>query len=165
MRKFSYLYGLNIRYEINTYKYVGHDYPNQPFLKKYRIVRLIKRIMKKYTVCNNYTEWEKHVQNAINKDIINPKDFIRWLYRKKDIEEQFLEAIKSILIPIYIAIFPLMDYFGKIPEKDVEGFILFGLILIVSISSKYLYDTFEKVNFYRDFIEIAEKYLLGTKED
>lgn len=168
MKKYSYRpYGINIKYEYKTYKNVGIDYGNRKdadlgwFDNFRRFLR--KQINQKknlYAFCNTYSEWETHVKEVVNKNILNSNDLIHWLYGRKHFEEIFLAGIKTILIPIYITLFSLSDVFGV---RNGEEFKLISLILvlimIVFFSLNLLYNAMNRVNFFNDFILIAEKEL------
>ena len=38
-------------------------------------------------ICNTYSEWENHVKEIVNTNIFNRKDFLHWLYDKRNFEE------------------------------------------------------------------------------
>lgn len=40
-----------------------------------------------YMICNTYSEWENHVKEIVNTNIFNRKDFLHWLYDKRNFEE------------------------------------------------------------------------------
>ena len=163
MRKKDYKpYGINIEYELKTYKYVGMDYGNYKTANRgvlFNLKRFLRKICnkgeRKYKFCNTYSEWETHVNYIVRKDITNYRDFVHWLYGKRNDAKEYLEAIKTILIPLYIAIFSLIQYFDN--EKIGFEEILVGAILISFFSLKFLCEANEKVNFYKDLITIIER--------
>ena len=167
-------YGIDIEYEQRTYKYVGRDYGNSKnlylgFLK--RVMRFSREMRNKrqhkYAICNTYTEWESHVRNVIKKDILNSNDLIHWLYHKRNMEKQILEAVKTIVIPIYLTILTTSHFFN-IESKSygisgsVGGFIIV-IIMVFSVCFSFLYNAYGRVNFYNDFIKIAEAELMDKQ--
>ena len=160
-------YEIDIEYEQRTYKYVGRDYGNLKCANLgllYNVMRFFRKKSnqkkEKYAFCNTYTEWESHVKDVIKKDIINSKDLLHWLYGKRNVEKQILEAVKTIFIPLYLALFTTPYFYNTKPESygtfNVVGGIVIVLLLIILICFKLLYDAYAKVNFYNDFIKIVE---------
>lgn len=167
-------YGIDIEYEQKTYKYVGKDYGNSKntnlgFLGNVlRFSRKMRnRKQEKYAICNTYTEWESHVRNVIKKDILNSNDLVHWLYHKRNIEKQIFEAVKTIVIPIYLTILTT-SHFYNIESKSygisgsVGGFIIV-IIMVFSVCFEFLYHAYGRVNFYNDFIKIAEAELIDKQ--
>ena len=167
-------YEIDIEYEQRTYKYVGRDYGNSKnvslgFLKNFlRFFRKMRnRKQEKYAICNTYTEWESHVRNVVNKDILNSNDLIHWLYHKRNLEKQILEAVKTIVIPLYLAMLTTSHFFN-IESKSygisdsVGGFIIV-IIMVFSVCFSFLYNAYGRVYFYNDFIKIAEAELMDKQ--
>lgn len=167
-------YDIDIEYEQRTYKYVGKDYGNSRsahlgFIKNVmRFSRKMRnRKQEKYAFCNTYSEWESHVKKIVKKDIINSNDLIRWLYHKRNMEKQILEAVKTIVIPLYLAVLTTSHFFSmKSRSYDISdsvgGFIII-VVMVFGVCSGFLYNAYGKVNFYNDFIRIAEEELLENK--
>ena len=172
-------YNLNMEYEFNTYKNVGKDYGNRKNAnlgmllnwKRFKRKCIENKEEKVYKFCNTYTEWKTHVKEILPVEFNNYDDMLHWLYMKKRDAESFLEAIKAILIPVYIALLGVMEFvepfnsdkyaIGSIEEKLCNMgnffFFLFILIVIVWVSTKALGEAERKVDFYTDFICIAEE--------
>lgn len=164
-------YEIDIEYEQKTYKYVGRDYgdfKSANFGSLFNLIRFFRKRRnqkkEKYKFCNTYTEWENHVKKVVKKDIINSNDLIHWLYSKRNIEKQMLESVKTIFIPAYLAIFTTPYFYNTKSESydtsNMVGGIIIVLSLIILVCFKLLYDAYERVNFYNDFIRIAEEELL-----
>lgn len=150
-------YGINIKYEFKTYKKIGKDYN-----KENSHVR--EKAQQKYKICNTYTEWEKHVKETINNEMINKKDFLHWLYYYRNEAEQWLELVKVAQIPLYIMFLSLIGYFGI--ESKLNFICLVILIVIISLGSTWrLYSAFDNLNFYKDFIKIVKKEIDGNNMD
>ena len=164
-KKYFQPYDIKIKYEYETYKYVGRDYGNSKdaylgwlanlarFLRKWR-----NKKQKRYAFCNTYTEWECHVKALVRKDIFNRNDLLHWLYAKRNFEEKILEFIKIILIPIYLVLLSVLSIF-EIPKVDAVWIFIFAPLIIMITSLLYLNDAINKVNFYNDFIKIISMNL------
>lgn len=136
-------YGFDIKYELKTYTHVGSIFNKRNAKKK----------KQKYKVCNNYTEWKNHVKSILHYEMCNKEDFVHWLYDNKNWEKQFLEVIKTIQIPIYVALLSLLNYFG---EVTIETIILSTIIIVIFSLICFLAKC-QEVNFYEDIIKIVEK--------
>lgn len=171
-RQYFEPYGIKINYELKTYKLVGKDYGDSQTASMGLIANLRRRYrkwrnrkQKIYAFCDTYTEWESHVKRILNKNIINSNDLLHWLYYKRNYEQQFLEAVKTVLIPIYIALITLTNFFVEISGREYNILtILSVIILIVLASSKYLYEAMDKVSFHDDFIKIAESEFMSESK-
>ncbi|MCH5250681.1 MAG: hypothetical protein J1E98_12140 [Lachnospiraceae bacterium] len=167
-------YDIDIKYEQRTYKYVGKDYGSSrnaylglinQVMRFYRKMR--NRKQNKYAICHTYTEWENHVKMVVKKDIINGKDLIHWLYRKRNVEKQILEAVKMIVIPLYLAVLTT-SHFYNIESRPIDisssvGGLFIVIVMVFGICFDFLHDACEKVNFYNDFIRIAEAELMDGR--
>ena len=141
-------YGFDKQYEFKTYKRIGRDY----------VKALPKR--KRYTTCNTYSEWEKYVINKAPIEILNYGDFIHWLNGQLRVEEIFLEAIKCIMIPVYIALLSISEAIvseinARYNMPAWKGIVILSIIIVI-FSIIILYDSIEKVNFWKDYIKIVE---------
>lgn len=155
MEKNKYLpYNININYEIRTYKNVGKDYNVQNIQQK--LLRGVRRFFncqrKKYLLCNTYSDWEKHINEIIPDKISNYKDFLHWLYKQKKISKTIVECLKISTIPMYIF---LIQYLS-IDSGDIFTIII-ALMIILLAFMFLLWNGYENLEFYNDFIEIAEK--------
>lgn len=162
-------YGIDIEYEFKTYINVGQLYGNyknenlgfslnvKRFLKKWK-----NRKQNRYAIYHTYTEWENHVKNVVNINIINKRDLLHWLYRKRNDAKVFLAVIQSVLVPLYIAMISLGNFLPEEGEVSpgMRFLMLMGILIIITIPAlNYIWDESERVDFYNDFIEIAEKEL------
>lgn len=169
MRKIKYTpYNLDLDYEFETYKNVGKDYGNARIANKGRIGNYLRFRRKRknrketyYKFCATYSDWRRHAQNVLNKHICNYDDLLHWLIGKRNAEKIYLDSVKAILIPIYIALITLYDVF-------VDDFIIIShgakiltiliiIFLVICCSLSILGKATETVNFYDDFIKIAEE--------
>lgn len=154
-------YDFDIDYEIETYKHIG---------KK---VKKSHRNRKLYSICNTYSEWEKHVKNTLHIEILNYGDFIHWLNEKLRQAETFVEIIKCVLIPIYIALISVLDsFFPNIDQQmslqmslrmslrmyqNGKVFVSLAIIaVVVFFSVSILNNEMQKVSFWKDYIKIAK---------
>ena len=174
--KYFQPYGLNLQYEFNTYKHVGMDYGNRKTancglwsnFKRFIRINVINRKEKVYKKCDTYTEWKEHVKEILPKGFNNYEDMLHWLYEKRRKAESLLEAIKAILIPVYIAYLSIAMSIFPISSGEEAGSIGTGanasgriwlliilILLIVMISAIVLRDAKRKENFFIDFIRIA----------
>ncbi len=177
--KYFQPYGLDMQYEYKTYKYVGMDYGNWK-VANLGLVLNVKRFVRKYITnkkekqykkCDSYTEWQTHVKEILPSGLNNYEDMLHWLYRERRGAESFLEGIKAILIPIYIAFLGIMEFVTPISSFqegtgsfDVNlpngGHIWLYIILLFMImiaSTIVLGEAEKKVSFYVDFICIVEE--------
>ena len=96
------------------------------------------------------------MHNVLNKNIINYDDMVHWLIGHRNYAKQRLEAVKAVLIPIYITLISLYKVlWGK--ENDPMITVLIPLFITVFASAYILADATVKVNFFDDFIKIAQK--------
>lgn len=164
MKKKKYVpYGLNMEFEYQTYKRVGLDYGERKnadlgmlrnmgrFGRKH-----LNKSEKKYAFCNTYTQWKKHVEDILPEAISNDEDMLHWLYKKRNDAMNFLEEIRNILIPIYIAILALMEPFWEGGELGRLIMTIILMFILVWISSYALRDAKDRVDFYEDFINIVK---------
>lgn len=155
--KFFRPYDIDIEYELRTYKNVGKDYGNREVANLGWILN-IKRFLRKkgnkqqtkYKFCNTYSEWAEHVKCIFVKKIINNDDLLCWLHEQHNYAKDHLEAIKTILIPIYVTFISIFDIFSEDKAK-VPG-LLIVVILIVWVSTKELLKASLKIHFFEDVI-------------
>lgn len=171
-------FNLDMNYELETYKHIGKDYGDAKNANKglsANFLRFVRRWTNRnqvnYKICNTYSDWEAHVECVLNKKIRNYSDMIHWLTGRKRFNVFIQEAVKSVIIPIYIAIFSLYDGLGgrEILERCQEHFkpelsqfiynfcLCIVLVFITIMALCILYDSINKVHFYEDFICIAKE--------
>ncbi len=156
-------YMIDIKYEIKTHKNVGKDYGDSKtadlklVMNFFRFVRKIRnRKQTKYKTCNTYSDWEKHMSNVLDKGIVNYDDMVHWLISERNYAKHYLDAIKTILIPLYISLTGVYTALGEVVDNSAMNLII--IMVIITIASVFaLVDASEKVNFYDDVIEIAKK--------
>lgn len=69
-----------------------------------------------------------------------------------------LEAVKIILIPFYIALFSIPNFWVKDGSKYIALIYVWVIVLFeVIMSCLYLFENMDKVSFYDDFIKVVEK--------
>lgn len=166
-KKYFRPYGLDLKYELNTYRQVGRDYGNRKTAHKGLLLNFMRwrrkrknRKEDKYKFCNTFSDWKRHVQKILPTHIRNYEDMIHYLHKQKSEAEDKLEEVKSLLIPMYIAMIALDGVFLG-PEKSKSEYnffyVIVSLLIIVFISVSRLWKAKTEVDFYHDFIEIAEK--------
>lgn len=175
-KKYFRPYDVNLEYEMKTYKYIGKDYGDSENANKGVIFNLLRSHRKKknkdqlkYAFCNTYSEWEKHVNNKINNILgkYKQKDFLHWVYQNRQRTQIEIDVVKTILIPIYIALLAGVNLL--MPDLELEvGNINLEIVIVsavvVFMSTYILYNSYEKVCFYNDFIKIIEEYLCEKSE-
>ncbi len=160
-------YGLDLKYEFNTYRQVGRNYGDRKtahmglFLNFMRWRRKRKnRREGKYKFCNTYSDWERHVQEILPMHIQNYEDMLHYLLERKSGAEEYLEIVKILLIPIYLSLVAFYQIFlgdEILASKYVVFHIVLFLLIILLSSMVALCGAKMKVNFYHDFLKIAEK--------
>lgn len=152
-------YGIDIEYELNTYKNVGFDYKRKGFFK-----RFVNRKERKYKICNKYSDWQKHIEQIIPKNILNYNDMIHWLYRKKQTAYILSECIKTVLVPIYVVFLSmfLTLFMSIFDNATVLIMIIVFVLVILVISVSYLINTMRKINFYEDIIKVIKEFIKNT---
>lgn len=163
MKKQKYIpYFFDYKYEKRTYKYVGRDYGNSAISNKGWIGNFVRWFRKhiynrnesKYKICDTYEEWESYVKNNLRKRVDN-KNFMHWLIMQKRLAENELEAVKAILIPIYIALLTIKEIL-PFEGNFTWDKILILIISIIILSVVILYINKEKVDFWEDWIKIVK---------
>lgn len=165
-------YYLDMEYEFRTYKHVGWDYRDkQEACLEGKKRKKENKKKEQYKSCKTYTEWKQHVNNALPMRISNYDDLLHFLYLKQYRAEHLLEAVKCILIPLYIAVIGLIESIMDLLGCGVEVIIIkiicyvFLLVLIAGVSTAVLIDKMKKVEFMRDFISIAEEKIKRQSTD
>ena len=101
--------------------------------------------------------------SVLPSEIQNYKDLIRWLFKRRDSERSSLEAVKSILIPLYIAVLAMHELLFP-GSDDTKMILMLIVILIVElIALRWLNNAMCRVRFYEDFIEIANDQCIKEK--
>ena len=72
-----------------------------------------------------------------------------------------MDAIKTILIPLYVAMISVSNLFPK-GEVGIISIVV-AMFIVVIFSTIYLSKAEEKVQFYNDFIELAEEEYRSDK--
>lgn len=169
MKKTKYTpYGIDLDYEFKTYKNVGKDYDDYTSTKIKFSPNLLRyyrkknnKDNKKYAHCKTYTEWKNHVNTILYKDINNKEDLLHFLYRYENSKKYKLEIEKIILIPLYFIIITSFNYItnNQLNFGTQWFFETFIILLVAIYSTVDLTDAMEKIDFIKDFIEIAEEIL------
>ena len=161
-------YGIDISYELKTYKYIGSDYGNSKNANKglssniSRWLRkhIINKNEKQYKICNKYSEWEKYVTDNAPKNVLNGEDLLHYLYKNRMFMKIYYDIIKILLIPIYIAMLEILECIC--PDKNVL-FVLMILVMIVIVifSTGIIIDANQRINFYNDYISVLESVYIN----
>lgn len=160
-------YNLDMNYLFDTYRNIGKVYGNRKYANRgvvFNIIRWYKRLKnrreRRYKNCDVYSEWEKYVKNILGQvPAKNYSDMIHFLIGEKNYYQSLLDGVKSILIPLYIAILGMtgmlleLDRFSGI-TRYVFSVVLAFVVMYVSLS--VLVVTQMKVEFYQDLIGIAK---------
>lgn len=165
---YFHAYKINVKYEFATYKNVGRDYGNHKEanlgivlnLRRFFRKRITNKNEKKYNFNNTYSEWKRHVKNVFPLGICNLEDMLHWLFLEKRREESLLEAIKAILIPIYIVLIQIeQSVLSQYQIGPIEMLTIMTVLLLIVmfLSTKVLVKTKEKICFYADLIEIVSE--------
>ena len=158
LKKLEYKpYDFDIDYEKRTYDYIGRDYAGKNVGILCGLRKWQNKNEKKYKVCDTYTDWEEHVKDNICIEILNYKDFMHWLRLQLRQAENKGEGIKNILIPIYIAIAPILELFYPEVNERIELYVLFLIYIIITCFSAYMLKKMSnEIAFWKDYIELAE---------
>lgn len=173
MRKQRYTpYFLDFNYERRTYNHIGKDYGNRRsankgwlgnFFRWYR-KRIYNRKESKYKFCDTYEEWKLYLAEREFGNVYNKKNVIRLLCKRKRNFEKLYEAIKTIIIPIYIALYSaliaIMNKFST--EKEAAEarsgdlmllYTIFLTLFIIIISTGWIFHYKNNIYFYTDYID------------
>lgn len=162
MKKQRYMpYFFNYKYERKTYKFIGKDYGDSKTAHKgfFRNVarwwrlHIGNKYESKYKRCDTYNEWRDYV---LNKSFYSKHDLdnaIRYFKGKKQTTEILYDIIKTLIIPIYIALFSVTMSLAK--EQSPWWIISFTLI-ILAISMGLIVKYRNEVFFYQAYIECLE---------
>lgn len=173
MRKQRYTpYFFDIKYEKRTYKHIGQDYGDRRtadkgwirnFLRWYR-KRLYNTKESKYKFCNTYEEWRLYLFERRFCNTYDKQNIIKFLNKQKRTNEKIFESIKTIIIPIYIALYSgtitIMDKFSvemEVAESGSKELISLCMIImtlfIISVSFYWIFQHKNDIYFYEDYID------------
>lgn len=173
MRKQRYMpYFFDFNYEKRTYKHIGKDYGDRRtadrglirnFLRWYR-KRIYNRKELKYKFCNTYEEWKLYLFERKFCNTYDKQNMIKFLNVQKRFYEKMFESIKTVIIPIYIALYSVgiaaMDKISagmEVTESEAGELMFFSMIFmtlfIVIISSNWIFQHKGDIHFYQDYID------------
>lgn len=172
MRKQRYTpYFFDIKYEKRKYKHIGKDYGDRRtadrglirnFLRWYR-KRIYNRKELKYRFCNTYEEWRLYLFERKFCNVCDKQNMIKFLNKQKRVYEKMFDSIKTVIIPIYIALYSIgiaaMDKISAEMEATEEAKIfcmIFMTLFIVSISSYCIFLFKSDIYFYEDYIDCLD---------
>lgn len=142
MKKTKNCYGVDLGFEFRTYKNVGRDYGKAVSVER-------------YTVCDNYDEWKKHVKKLSGKmDQKNLENFSHYLKAKKRDAEKTCQSFELLLIPVSLSFLSLLE----VPVKAGSGENFARFVLLIGFSVLYAMLTINQKNekeFFEDFIEVV----------
>ena len=162
MRKQRYTpYFFDFKYEKRTYEHIGKDYGNRRtadrgwicnFLRWYR-KRIYNRKESKYKFCNTYEEWRSYLLEREFGNAYDKQNMIRFLCKRKKNSEKLFEAIKTIIIPIYISLNS-----GMIEATEAESIksmflCMIFILLIIIVSFYFIFTLKNRIYFYTDYID------------
>ena len=148
-------YDFEYKYEYGIYERIGIKYRN---IHGKRIRRWVSTIFRKlsrkkpYPILHTYSDWEEHILKKIPENKRQCKNIMHWMIEQERLEHTHLNILSTVLIPIYIALLSLLEYFGV---KNLFGLISF-IIVIAPVSYAILYLQTCKVEFWNDVIEIVK---------
>lgn len=164
------IYNFNYKYEISTYKNIGLDYEASIDSRGiFRLIRFFRNLKNRketsYKICKNYSEWKEHVESQLPIKIANYNDFIHWLKRKQRNAENDLEVAKIVQIPIYVSLISISSELSpiKLEGENKICFLVILLVVVIIFSVSILIFSHRKIEFYKDYIEIAEKVIENKK--
>lgn len=173
MRKQRYTpYFLDFNYERRTYNHIGQDYGNRRsankgwlgnFFRWYR-KRIYNRKESKYKFCDTYEEWRSYLLEREFGNAYDKQNMIRFLCQHKRTCEKLFESIKTIMIPIYIALYSgvitIMNKFSTEMEAAEAGFgnlmllcAIFMTLFIIILSTGWIFHYKNNIYFYTDYID------------
>lgn len=162
------LYGIDVEYEIRTYKNVGKDFDDRKNANWGLLLNIMRYFRKwknrnqdKYAFCNTYTEWKNHVYTIINKEIMNKNDLIHCLYKDRNFVKFNIEIVKIILIPLYFIMITIFDNIINMQYSfALKWFGEMAIIMFVAaVSMVSLNEAIMQINFYEDFTKVVEEIL------
>lgn len=84
---------------------------------------------------------------------------MHWTERNLRRSENYVEAVKCILIPIYITLASLAEIFLQSIDSSIRLYFIVIFLAIIAGSSGYgLNRKIEEINFWKDYIKIAQTY-------
>lgn len=173
MRKQRYTpYFIDIKYEKRTYKHIGLDYGDhrtadkgwiRNFLRWYR-KKLYNRKELKYKFCNTYEEWKLYLLEKKFCNTYDKQNIIKFLNDRKRSYEKMFDSIKTVIIPIYIALYSgmiaIMDKFStemEATESESRELMFICVIsmtlFILTISFYWIFQHKSDIYFYEDYID------------
>lgn len=162
-------YKIDIKYEYRTYRYIGRDYGDRKSANIGVIDNLIRCLRKEvnknenyYATCNTYTEWYMHMKTIIPSGKNNSKNMLYWLRKNQKAAKHYLEAIKVVLVPIYIALISIFDIFSD-EKRKLEGLII--ILIMVVLSTFILMKASIKKEFFDDITDIIQEIITERQED
>lgn len=180
-KKYFNAYGIDLTYQINTYKKIGSDYGNSKEANLGLDLNLARWVRKnitnkkeqKYKRCDKHSEWKEYVVDSLPKSIGNKEDMIHFLFKNKMFAHIYYDLIKSVLIPVYIGILAAFECFapettnGIVYSNEVRYMVyLFLAVVIVIISTCAIIDADQRIHFYNDYISIVEEtYCVDNNQD
>lgn len=173
MRKQQYMpYFFDIKYEKRTYKHIGKDYGDRRtadrglirnFLRWHR-KRIYNRKELKYKFCNTYVEWKHYLLERKFCNTYDKQNMVKFLNDRKRSYEKMFESIKTIIIPIYIALYSgmiaIMNKFStemEVTESESRELmficVIFMTLFILTISFYWIFQHKSNIYFYEDCID------------
>ena len=164
-------YNIDFNYEHRTYKHIGKDYGNIKTANKGLIKNLFRwlrrmvfnRSERCYKFCNTHSEWELYIEKKFFCDYgKNGQNIMKYLNVKKRKAALLLEGAKTVLIPLYIAVFSTMPSIFSEDDWEKNGtyisasmviFIFLTIVIALGLIWKYSH----MLNFYQDFMECLKK--------
>lgn len=153
-------YGFNEKYEYRTYKNIGRDYGNRKYANMgpiYNAERFMRRKMnakeKSYAICDTYLCWKEYIEKNIEKNLLGNENYKHWLVKQQRYYKERLEAIKVILIPLYIFILTVLLEGTQHNSTQILVATIFAETVMCILVMK---DT-RKCSFYGDYISILEE--------
>lgn len=173
MRKQRYTpYFFDVKYEKRTYKHIGKDYGDcrtadrgliRNFLRWYR-KKLYNRKELKYKFCNTYEEWKLYLLEKKFCNTYDKQNMVKFLNDQKRSYEKMFESIKTVIIPIYIALYSgmiaiLNKFSTEMEATETESRELMFIcvismtLFILTISFYWIFQHQSNIYFYEDCID------------
>lgn len=162
--KYFKAYGIDLTYEINTYKHIGNDYGDSKTANlgfDFNVLRWMRKNVtnkneKKYKICDKYSEWKKYIIDKLPTNISNKEDMIHFFNKNRIFAVILYDLIKIVLIPIYIAMLEVIEVIWPNPIYGFVGFLIIAIVIVV-IACGMVIDTKQKIHFYDDCLSILEE--------
>lgn len=153
MKKKYTPYGFDEKFEYKIYAKIGKRY-----YKEYNRKKVRKR-SKKIIEFDKYIEWENYFAEKFSLSTNNKCNFCHYLIKELRLQQKFVDVIKTLVIPSYLAVITVMLTIYSAQGLSFHVLyltLMWGLVMVLSISMYLLYKHSMRVDFYNDCIKVIE---------